>query len=110
MMDGFVNFNKAPGIYWSNKLKCSYLQRLILIHSIVYYEFNNSLITDKQFDCLAKQLVELSKQTKNYNETDYYYVFYDFTGETGFHLFGRLNNYDKKYLKEITKIVLINRR
>lgn len=100
-----MNINKPPVIYWSDKLKCDYLQRFIIIHSILYYELNSSIISDKQFDRACKQLVELSKHTE-YNKTQYYYCFYDFTGETGFHLFGRLNKHDRKYLLNIANHVL----
>ena len=101
-----MNFNKAPVIYWSNKLKCNYLQRYIIIHSIIYYELNNSVISDKQFDDVSKQLIKLSKQTNNYSETEYYYVFKNFTGETGFYLYDNLRKEDKKYLLHIAKYVL----
>ena len=101
-----INFNKAPVIYWSNKLKCNYLQRYIIIHSIIYYELNNSVISDKQFDDVSKQLIKLSKQTNNYSETEYYYVFKNFTGETGFYLYDNLRKEDKKYLLHIAKYIL----
>lgn len=105
-MKKLINFNKAPCIYWSNKLKCDYLQRQIIIHSIIYYELNDSVITDKQFDILCKQLLELENETNNYNETEYFYVFKDFTGETGFYLYDRLNKHDKDFLMQIALKVI----
>lgn len=107
-IDDVINFDKAPAIYWSNKLKCDYLQRQILVHSILYYQMNESVISDKQYDKLCKQLIRLSKKTKNYNETQYYNVFKDFTGETGFYLYDRLSNKCKTYLNMIASIVLWN--
>lgn len=101
-----VDFNKAPCIYWSNKLKCEYLQRFVLVHSIIYYELNSSIISDKRFDDAARQLISLSKETDNYNDTEYYYCFKDFTGETGFYLYDHLNEKDKTYLLGIAKLVL----
>ena len=106
MVNKFIDFNKAPCIYWSNKLKCDYLQRQILVHSIIYYELNNSVITDKNYDTLCKQLLELKAETENYNETQYYYVFRDFTGETGFYLYNSLNKSDREYLLHIAQRVL----
>ena len=106
MVNKFINFNKAPCIYWSNKLKCDYLQRQILVHSIIYYELNNSVITDKQYDSLTKQLLELKLETENYNKTEYYYVFKEFTGETGFYLYSSLNKKDQEYLLHIAHRVL----
>lgn len=103
-----INFEKAPAIYWSNKLKCDYLQRQVLVHSIIYYYMNDNVISDKKFDMLCKQLIRLSKETKNYKETQYFYVFYDFTGETGFYLYDRLTEEDKTQLRAIANIVLCN--
>ena len=33
----------------------------LLIHSCIYYELNANLISDKQWDCWARELVELQK-------------------------------------------------
>lgn len=101
-----IDFNKSPCIYWSNKEKCNYLQRYILIHSIIYYLLNSSTISDKKFDTVCKQLVNLSKTTENYSKTEYYSVFKGFTGETGFDLYYKLNKQDQKYLLGIAAHVL----
>ena len=90
--------------YWTDKLQIDFLQRVILIHSFLYYEADDSIWTDKQFDEVAKQLVELQSKHKEQwisNKTQYGYAFYDFDGTTGFHLWGRLNNLDR------TKIFVI---
>lgn len=78
-------------------MKVNYLQRFILVNSYLYYEKDDSAITDKQFDEAAKQLVELQK---NYDisKTQYGYVFYDFDGTTGFDLWERLTAVDSVYL------------
>lgn len=92
------NFN----IYWTDKLKINYLQRVILMHSHLYYIEDNPLISDKDYDSISKQLVELQKG-KGVDwikeTTQYGYVFYDFDGSTGFDLYDRLNENDKKYIK-----------
>lgn len=107
-MESFVKFNSGSSIYWSDKLKCNYLQRLIIIHSILYYEMSENIIEDKQFDLLCKQLIELQRKTKNYNQTEYYYVFKDFAGETGYYIWDRLNKTDKIYLRMIAELTLRN--
>ena len=66
-------------------------------------------MSDKQFDDVCKQLLKLEKETFNYYLTEYYYVFKDFDGITGFDLFHRLNQRDKKYLLNITKFILKKR-
>lgn len=92
--------------YYSNRIKCSFLQRKIIINSILYYELNTNILSDKEFDDLSKKLIELSKQTEDYDKTDYYYCFYDFDGSTGFHLYGRLKDQDRIYLTNLSNFIL----
>lgn len=99
-------FDKGCWIYLDNRHKCNFLQRVILINSIMYYELNTTKMSDKKFDEVCKQLLNLKKQTMDYYNTEYYYVFKDFDGTTGFDLFHRLNQRDKKYLLNITKFIL----
>lgn len=93
-------------IYWTEKLKIDFLQRVILIHSYLYYEIDNTLWSDKQYDEVSKQLVELqNKHNKTWikNKTQYGYCFYDFDGTTGFDLWSRLQGKDRKRIQAITK-------
>lgn len=93
--------------YWSTKLKISALQRYILIHSYIYYELNDSLIDDKMFDVNSRQLVQMQREdSEGAEQSDYWYVFYDFDGSTGFDLFHRLNEDDKKQIIKLAHIVL----
>ena len=107
-MEKEIQFNSGSSIYWSNKLKCEFLQRYIIIHSIIYYELNKNIISDKQFDIVSKQLLKLQRKTENYNKTQYYYVFKDFDGNTGFYIWDRLNKKDKEYLKLLANNILQN--
>lgn len=98
---------KFSNPYWSNKLKMGSLQRWIIVHSILYYEFDNAIIEDKLFDANARQLVEIQKAYPDEaKETEYWYVFHDFDGSTGFDLYHRLNKHDAAYLKKIAEHVL----
>lgn len=97
-----IKFNN----YISDINKCNFLQRYIIVHSIIYYILNTSVISDEQFDRVSKQLVKLSKITENYNKTEYYNVFKDFTGVTGFDLYYKLNKHQQKYLLGISKNVI----
>ena len=102
-----VNFDNGCWVYLSDVEKISYLQRRIIIHSILYYELNESVIPDKQFDEEARQLVALQKQNKkDLNKTEYYYCMKDFDGSTGFDLFNRLKEVDRIYLTHLAKYVL----
>lgn len=99
-----------------NKITCiNYLQRKIILNAIAYYELNTNRLTDKQYDELSRQLVELQKDI-DISDTQYGYVMCDFDGTTGFDLYERLNDYDKKYLMSIaihhcsTKIKVIRKK
>ena len=59
-----INFNKAPCIYWRDGVKISYLQRRIIIHSLLYYELNVNCISDESFDELCIQLLEMQKKRR----------------------------------------------
>lgn len=108
IMKEFINFNKCPCIYWKEKTKIEYLQRMVIVHSILYYELNESCIKDSKFDILSKQLVRMQNDAElNVLEsTMYYYCLNDFDGTTGFDIYSKLNKKDKKYLMHIATLVL----
>lgn len=86
---------------WNLKTKIEYLQRKIILNSIAYYELNTNSLTDKQYDELCRQMVSMQAEYPDVMDTQYGYVFYDFDGSTGFDLYYRLNEHDKKYLYNI---------
>ena len=95
-------------VYWTEAEKISFLQRVILIHSYLYYEKDSPVWTDKQFDEVAKQLAEMQSRhdfmwTKN--RTQYGYAFYDFDGTTGFHLWSRLKDKDELIIVGIAESI-----
>lgn len=103
-----TNLYKFP-VYWSDKLKIDFLQRVILIHSYLYYELNTNIWTDKHYDEVSKQLTIMQNNfSKNLikNKTQYGYALYDFDGTTGFDLFNRLTKKDKKVIMGITSMIL----
>lgn len=88
-------------VYWTDSLKVSFLQRVILIHSYMYYELDESVWTDKQYDSVAQQLYNLqNKYVKDWiaDNTQYGYVFYDYDSITGFDLWSRLAEPHKKQI------------
>lgn len=110
----YINSKKAkiidtelpPFCYWSLEALTEYIQRRIIVYSLLYYELDTTAITDKQFDYMAKQLVELQEQFENLkNETQYGYVLYDFDGTTGFDIAGRLNEKDRSYLMDLAMMI-----
>lgn len=92
-----------------DKITCiNFLQRKIILNAIAYYELNTSELTDKQYDELSRQLVDMQKEV-DIKETQYGYVFYDFDGTTGFDLYHRLNDKDKEYLMHMAKCLFIRK-
>lgn len=94
--------------YWTDEMRISFLQRVILIHSYLYYERDCSVWSDKKYDEVAKQLaLLLEPYTKQWikNKTQYGYAFYDFDGSTGFYLFHRLDRKDRKQIAGIAESI-----
>jgi len=102
-----IDFSKMPCIYWSDTTKISYLQRRIIVWSIMYYELNESCVPDCDYDSVSHQLVELQKKAskEEFEKSRYYYAMHDFDGSTGFDIPSRLNKKDYQYLKSIAMIV-----
>lgn len=96
--------NKFPR-RWSLQDKVEFLQRKIIINSILYYYRDTNFISDNQFDEISAYLVSLQSQI-DIEETMYGYIFYDFDGTTGFHLYDRLTEKDKNYLDNIVNHIL----
>jgi len=102
-----IDFSKCPCIYWSDSTKISYLQRRIIVWSIMYYEYDESCVPDYVYDAVSHQLVKLQKQAseEDFKKSTYYYAMHDFDGSTGFDIPSRLTKKDRKYLQTIAKMV-----
>lgn len=105
---GYDFNNSLPTLYWNIKTRIEYIQRRIIVFSIMYYELNESIISDKQFDDISHQLVEYMNTTNKdiLENTQYWYVLKDFDGSTGFYIPDNLNKNDKEYLTNIAKHIL----
>ena len=102
-----IDVNKMPFIYWDYLSIVDYIQRFIIIHSIIYYELNENVISDKDFDNVSKLLLKLREENEEvYKKSQYYYVFNDFDGTTGFYIYDTLNTKDKEYLSKLANHVL----
>lgn len=97
-----LNFDISPNCYLSEKTKINVLQRQVIVHSILYYELDCPIISDKEFDELSNQLLNIMNTTEvDLEETQYYYCLNDFDGNSGFDLYSRLNTFDKIHLNQI---------
>ena len=62
-------------------------ERQILVHSFLYYQLNENIISDHTFDAWSKELVELKeKYPEELVESAYAKEFDDFDGSSGFDL------------------------
>ena len=89
---------------WDLKTRINHLQRKIILNSIVYYLFDESPLSDRTYDGLCRQLVEMHEEYGDISDTEYGYVMYDFDGTTGFDLYYRLTEEDREYFLKILKI------
>lgn len=78
----------------------NFLQRKIILNSVLYYEYDTNELTDKKFDAICKQLVKLHKEI-DVSQSQYGYVYIDFDGSTGFDLWHGLTEKDKDYLHHL---------
>lgn len=93
--------------YMSKALMIGTLQRHILVHSFLYYEMDTSVISDVEFDDISRQLVKMqNKFPEEAKRSQYWYVFSDFDGSTGFDLYHRLNKEDKRRIMQVAWRVL----
>jgi NAD-dependent DNA ligase len=80
-----------------------YLQRYIILHSYIYYELDNNIISDKQYDKKAKELAKYKKEYPElWKQSMYYKQFGDeYNGATGFTLYHDLDEHQKKIIKSL---------
>ncbi len=99
--NGYEFDKQLPTKYWNNKTRIEYLQRRVLVYSYLYYNLSISCITDKAFDCISKQLVQYQSNTpvEIAKQTQYYYIFKNFDGTTGFDLFSLLKPKHKQIIE-----------
>lgn len=59
----------------------------MLVHSYLYYVMSTNLISDREFDMLGKELVQLQADYPDIaKQVEYAEAFSDWDGATGFHL------------------------
>ena len=87
--------------------KIQLLQRSILVNSFAYYELNDNILSDFQYDANARQLEELCKEHPDeFKRSRYYAYFNDFYdacehATSGFDLLERVRKKDKELYQHI---------
>lgn len=87
--------------------KIQLLQRSILVNSYAYYELNDNILSDHQYDMNTRQLLELKKNNPEaYRNSRYYRYFDNFESGTGFDLTSRIRKDPELYEKVSTDACL----
>lgn len=89
--------------------KIQLLQRWILVQSFAYYELNENIATDFQYDANARQLAELKKEyPEEFKRSRYYNYFHDYCTDvegahytSGFDLLDRVKKEDKELYRHL---------
>ena len=96
--------------YWGAQTKIELLQKWILVHSIIYYEYNKNIVSDADYDANSRQLVGLMRiDCEASKASKWHYVFKGFTGSTGFDLYSKLKKEHAEDLKTIAYHLLRGR-
>ena len=87
--------------------RIDFLQRFIIVHSYIYYELNNNVISDMEYDKASKELTSLKECfPEEWKNSQYYKQFGDeYNGSTGFTLYHDLDEKQKKIIKSIAHIL-----
>lgn len=76
----------------------------MLVHSILYYEFDSPIISDKLYDVWARELVQLQKDyPKESKNTILYDTFSNWDGNTGYDVY----QCQEKYYDIARKLLLL---
>ena len=87
---------------FTDQEKIQLLQRSILVQSYAYYELNENLLSDYQYDMNTRQLLELKQSNPEaFKKSQYYKYFNNFESGTGFDLAGRLKK-NKQLFKTVS--------
>ena len=100
----YMKFHKPFSIVEQIQL----LERSILVNSFAYYELNENILSDFQYDANAIQLSELKRDhPEEFKRSKYYDYFYDYFQDSdvhytsGFDLIERVRKADEKLYRHI---------
>lgn len=81
------------------------LQRKIMLHSYIYYELDDCVISDHDYDNLGHQLVRYKEEYPDlWKKSKYYKQFGDeYNGSTGFDLYSKLEPEQKTIIQHIAQ-------
>lgn len=89
---------------FNDKEKIQLLQRSILVNSYAYYDLNQNILSDYQYDMNTRQLLELKESNPEaYQKSRYHKYFDNFESGTGFDLMYRVRGGNKKLFRNIAR-------
>lgn len=90
----------------TNQEYIDFLQRFIIVHSYIYYELSDNIISDKEYDERAKELVEYKNKYPDLWKSSMYYKQFgdDYNGATGFTLYHELDEKQKEIIRSIAAL------
>lgn len=85
-----------------------FLQRYIIVHSYIYYELNSNVVTDREYDEKAKDLVMFKNKYPDFWKSSMYYKQFgdDYTGATGFTLYHDLDDRQKEIIRSVVYLIM----
>lgn len=90
----------------------NFLQRYIIVHSYIYYEMNDNIVSDREYDLKARELVSLKNEYPELWRNSLYFKQFgdDYTGDTGFTLYHDLDERQKKIIHCIVNCIFRQER
>lgn len=89
--------------HFNDKEKIQLLQRSILVNSYAYYELNENILADYQYDKNTRQLLELKESNPEaYRKSRYARYFDNFESGTGFDLTDRIRG-NRQLFKKVAR-------
>lgn len=87
--------------------RINFLQRFIIVHSYIYYELDDNILSDREYDAKAKELMQYRLDYPElWKSSEYYEQFGDeYTGATGFTLYHDLSDYKKEIVRSIVHFI-----
>lgn len=65
------------------------LQRQLIVHSFIYYELDNNIWSDNQFDMVCIEAEKAKKETPQWKDTQFFDVFENWDSSSGMSLIRR---------------------
>lgn len=85
--------------------RINHLQRLIVLHSYIYYELDDNVISDHEYNELGHELAEYKQQYPDLWKNSMYYEQFgdEYDGSSGYDIYRKLSDEQKKIIQFIAE-------